>query len=209
MTTPLIRIQPKEIQTIRRFLATCQVVLEHRTQLSDVSSGIPNGNWTVSFKFAVGLDITNSSQNKGGCSGSLLGSNNFVPNKDACSVVVILEFVENGLEPVELSFGPLRMRLGNIRMCYRWLLHVVTTHLLNLCVEGVQIDKKVNTRLRKGIHTALVVSVWVDMVDTNAIDPQLSHLRDVALALFRIDERVLRDELVGNPLVGQRGSISS
>lgn len=86
---------------------------------------------------------------------------------------------------------------------------MVTTHLLNLSVECIQIDEEVDARLRKSIHTAFVVSMWVDVVDTDAIDPQLSHLRNVALALLRVDERVLRDELVGNALAGQRGSISS
>ena len=72
------------------------------------------------------------------------------------------------------------------------------TCLLDLSVKSVKIDKQINTSSGKCVHAASVIRVGVDVVDTNGINAQLDHTRDITFALLRVNERVFRDELVGD-----------
>jgi hypothetical protein len=70
------------------------------------------------------------------------------------------------------------------------------TDLFNLSVKGVEIHKQIDARIGKSRHAALVVGCRINMVDPDGIGPQLGHQGDVALALGRVDQRVMRGELI-------------
>ena len=105
-TTPFIGVETKEVQTICSLLAASEIVLEHGTQFGDIRSGISDRNRAVPFVVTVDLDITSCSQNKRGRFRSHLGCDNLVADEDACGVVKLNEFVEDGCESMKLSLGP-------------------------------------------------------------------------------------------------------
>lgn len=72
------------------------------------------------------------------------------------------------------------------------------TDLFDLRVKGVEIHKQIDARIGKSRHAALVVGDRINMVDPDSIGPQLRHQGDVALALGRVDQRVIRSELICN-----------
>lgn len=63
-------------------------------------------------------------------------------------------------------------------------------------MEIIQINKDVDTSICKRAHTALVVSVWINVVYSNRIGAQILHLSGIARALFGIDQGVVRDQLI-------------
>lgn len=45
----------------------------------------------------------------------------------------------------------------------------ISTHLLDLGVEGIQVDKEINASLCKRVHAAAVVGTGVNVVNADAI----------------------------------------
>lgn len=72
------------------------------------------------------------------------------------------------------------------------------TYLINSRVKCFQINKQINTGIRKGRHAPVVVSVRIDMVDTDCVGAQFLHQSGVQLALSGINEGVIVGKLVGN-----------
>ena len=73
-----------------------------------------------------------------------------------------------------------------------------TTYLLNLCSKGIQVNEHVDTAVGKRLHTAVMRSIWVDVVDTNRVCAERLHESRVACALRGIDEWIVGNELVCN-----------
>lgn len=71
-------------------------------------------------------------------------------------------------------------------------------YLVDLGVEGIQVDKQVDTCILKGTHTAAVVTSRVNMIYAYSIRSQLLHGGSIAFALALIEKRIGRDKLVGN-----------
>lgn len=65
-------------------------------------------------------------------------------------------------------------------------------------MEGVEIHEQIDASVREGLHTTAVVGPGINMVDANGIRAQLGHAHDVPLALLRIDEGIIGDELIGD-----------
>ena len=72
------------------------------------------------------------------------------------------------------------------------------TYLLQLSVKGIQVDKEVDSHVRKGLHTSAVVGGGVNMVHAYGVGIQFLHQLRIAFALCSIDERIKRDELIGD-----------
>lgn len=72
------------------------------------------------------------------------------------------------------------------------------THLLDLGLEGIEVDKEINSSLCESFHAAFVVGAGVNMVYADAIHAQFGHAGDVALTLLGVDQRVMGHELVGD-----------
>lgn len=70
------------------------------------------------------------------------------------------------------------------------------TDLLDLCVKSVEIDEQVDACICQNFHAAVMIGMGIDMVDANGIGPQLGHELNVAIALFRVDEWIIRNELI-------------
>jgi hypothetical protein len=56
-SAPFVRIQAKEIDNLIGVATTCQVILQHWTQLGNIGGRISNWNFSVSFGIPVGLHI--------------------------------------------------------------------------------------------------------------------------------------------------------
>lgn len=76
------------------------------------------------------------------------------------------------------------------------------SYLLDLSVEGIQVDKQVDPGIRERGHAALVVPIGVHVVHTDRVGAQFGHASDVALALGGVDEGIVGCELVGDTWSG-------
>lgn len=65
-------------------------------------------------------------------------------------------------------------------------------------MKGIEIHEQIDASVREGLHTTAVVGQGINMVDANGISAQLGHAHDVPLALFRVYEGIIGDELVGD-----------
>lgn len=65
-------------------------------------------------------------------------------------------------------------------------------------VKGIEVDEQVNAGVIKRLHAAAVISIWVDVVDTNAVDAELLHELSVTLTLLSVDKGVVGTQLVGD-----------
>lgn len=91
-----------------------------------------------------------------------------------------MERVHDGSKAVTLSLVPLRVRL------------------LNLSVEGVQIQPDVDTGIGEGLHAVIVVGRGINVVDANGVGANRLHEVRVELALLVVNERVVGNELVSD-----------
>ncbi len=66
----------------------------------------------------------------------------------------------------------------------------------NESVKGVEVYGDVDSRLVKGVHTAIVVGLGINMIDADAVDAELLHELDVSGALVRVDEGILGSQLI-------------
>jgi hypothetical protein len=74
----------------------------------------------------------------------------------------------------------------------------LSTYNSDVCFEVVHIDPQVYSGICKGAHATRVICLAIYMVDANGISTELLHKSGIQLALGRVGERVLIDELVGN-----------
>ena len=72
------------------------------------------------------------------------------------------------------------------------------TCLVELGVEGVQIQPEVYAVRGKGTHACIVIGSRVYMIDAYSIGPQICHRGSVKGALSSVGERVEGGKLVGN-----------
>lgn len=76
---------------------------------------------------------------------------------------------------------------------------MVEAYLADRTVERVQVEEEVDAVVRKDFHTAIVICLWVDMVDTNCIGAQCLHECSVKRALLCVDERIIGNKLICHP----------
>lgn len=70
------------------------------------------------------------------------------------------------------------------------------TDLLDLSVKSVEINEQVDAGICQSFHAAVMIGMGIDMVDANGVGSQLGHEFNVASALFRVDEWIIRNELI-------------
>lgn len=202
VAAPLIGVQRVEVQALGVVAGACQVVLEHGPQSRNVSSGVANGNVAVVLLVTVRLDVPSSGENVWSSSRTFRSGEHFIANEDAGRVVKLLELVKHRLEVVKLGLVPVRVGLSPLSVARSIYIRVnPRSYLLDLSVEGVQVHKQVDARIRERRHAALVVGLGVHVVHTDRVGTQLGHASDVALALVGVDERILGSELIGDPWV--------
>ena len=71
-----------------------------------------------------------------------------------------------------------------------------STYRINGSIEGIQIDDQVDSGIRKSRHAARVVSIRINMVNTNGVCAQLFHEAGIERALLSIDEWISFSQLV-------------
>lgn len=67
-------------------------------------------------------------------------------------------------------------------------------------VKGVEVNQEIDTSVSKCLHASVVVRCIVNVVDAQSIGAELFHQLNIALALFGVDEGILRAELVRDAL---------
>jgi hypothetical protein len=75
--------------------------------------------------------------------------------------------------------------------------------LVDLRIEGIQIQPDVDSGIRKRLHARIVVGLGVDMVHADRVGANRLHERGVGRTLRRCHERVIGDELVCDACVDQ------
>ena len=75
------------------------------------------------------------------------------------------------------------------------------TYRQNVGVKSIQIDQGVDTGVAESLHAPVVVSLSINMIDTDRVGAKLLHEGSIALALLSVDQGVGRGELVGNSWV--------
>ena len=168
------------------------------TERRDICSRVTDRNVAVVLAVTVGLHVAGSSLDKWSSDRVVGGGEDFVANEETGSVVELLELVHDGCKVVVLSLVPGWVALYSVSRGLLVAKHFCISYWVNLSGESVEIDKEVDTSVGKGAHTALVVSLWVDMVYTNGIRSKLLHELSIETALVVVDERIGRSQLVGN-----------
>lgn len=64
--------------------------------------------------------------------------------------------------------------------------------------KGIKVDKSVNSNISKRLHTSIVISRRINVVDSDGVGSKLLHQSSISLALLSIDERVIRTKLISN-----------
>lgn len=180
IATPFIGIQSEEVHAIGRVGLTGEVVLEHRTEGCDISSGITDGDLAVALLVTVCLHIASGSKNVGRSNRVIDSGENFVADKETDGIVVLLEFVHGSLKSTSHGLGPGRFLA------------------VDSSLKVIEIDEQVDTSISKDLHTVGMVRGLVDVVDANGVGTQLSHQRSIKLALCRVEERIVFAQLVSN-----------
>jgi len=72
------------------------------------------------------------------------------------------------------------------------------SHLVELRIEGIKIEKKVDSGIRKCSHASIMISHRIDVINPYGIGSQIRHQLRVEAALGAVRERVQVRELVGN-----------
>lgn len=70
------------------------------------------------------------------------------------------------------------------------------TCLIELRVEGVQVQKQIYSVGSKGTHACVVIESRVYMIDTDGVGPQVCHRGSIERALSCVGERVEGGKLV-------------
>ena len=91
-----------------------------------------------------------------------------------------MESVQDGVEGGELGLVP------------------VGVVLVELGVEGVEVEEEVDLGLEEGLHAAVMVGGGVDVVDPDGIGAEGGHEAGVAVALFGVYKGVVWRELVSD-----------
>jgi hypothetical protein len=94
-----------------------------------------------------------------------------------------VEDIHDSLVSLELALVPLRLRHARS---------------LDVRIESVQIEPNVDAGVGEGLHAAVVVSAGIDVVDADGVGSEGLHQVGIAGALVVVDERVVRQELVGD-----------
>jgi hypothetical protein len=118
---------------------------------------------------------------------SLRGSQNLVANEEAGQVVVLVENIHDSLVSLELALVPLRLRHARS---------------LDVRVEGVQVEPDVDAGVGEGLHAGIMVGARIDVVDADGVGSEGFHQVGIASALFIVDERVVRQKLIGDACWG-------
>lgn len=66
--------------------------------------------------------------------------------------------------------------------------------------EGIHINHSVDTSISESTHATIMVGISIDMVDTNRVGTQFLHQGSIPGALVGVDQRVIREQLVGDAL---------
>ena len=72
------------------------------------------------------------------------------------------------------------------------------THLCNRSREGIQVEEEVNARVCKSLHAFSVISVRINVINSDCVCSQVLHLLRIQLALVCIDKGVVWSQLVCN-----------
>jgi hypothetical protein len=96
-----------------------------------------------------------------------------------------VEDIHDSLVSLELAHIPLRLRHARS---------------LDVRVEGVQVEPDVDAGVGESLHAAIVVSARIDVVNTDGVGSEGLHQDGIAGALVIVDERVVRQQLVGDAL---------
>lgn len=139
ITAPLVGIEAEEINDLIRLVTTSEIILQHGTQLGNISSRISDGNLSVFLCSHVGLQVSRGSLDVWSSQGAISSVDNFVSNPEACQVVVLLKDVHNIGKGEELFFSP-----G--RAC-----------LLDGGIEGIEIKPYVDSCIGESSHASLVI----------------------------------------------------
>ena len=67
-------------------------------------------------------------------------------------------------------------------------------------IKGVKVNEEVNASISQGGHAVGVVLGGINMVDPDRVDTEILHQRRIASTLLRVDQGIVRSELVGNTL---------
>lgn len=67
-------------------------------------------------------------------------------------------------------------------------------------IKGIKVNKKINASIGQGGHALGVVLGGINMVDANRVDAEILHEGGITGTLLRVDEGIVRSELVGNTL---------
>lgn len=114
-------------------------------------------------------------------------SEDLVANEESAQIVVLVEDIHDSLVSLVLALVPLR--LSHARS-------------LNVRIEGVQVEPDVDAGVGEGLHAAIVIGVGIDVVDADGVGAEGLHQIGIAGALVVVDERVIREKLVGDTLWG-------
>ena len=180
VAAPGVGVQREEVERLRGVAAAREVVLQHGAEGGNVGGGVADGDLAVVLCVAVGLHVAGGGLDVGRSDGAVARREHLVAHEEAGQVVVLLELVHDGGEGIALR----RVPLGR--------------DLLNLRVEGVQIQPDVDARVGEGAHALGVVLLGINVVDADRVGANGLHESGVEAALCGIDERVIGDELVGN-----------
>jgi len=138
ITAPLVRIEAEKINDLIRLVATSEIILQHGTQLGNISSRISNGNLSVFLGSHVGLQVSCGCLDVWSSRRSVSSVDDFVSDPEAPQVVVLLKDVHNIGKGEELVFSP-----G--RAC-----------LLDGGIESIQIKPDVNSCVGESSHASVV-----------------------------------------------------
>jgi hypothetical protein len=71
-------------------------------------------------------------------------------------------------------------------------------------IKRVQVDEEVDASISERLHTAIMVGIGIDVVHTQGVGAEFLHQLDISLALLRVDERILRAELIRDTCIMAR-----
>jgi hypothetical protein len=74
------------------------------------------------------------------------------------------------------------------------------TYWVDICVEIVKVHKQVNSSISKGFHAPLMITLGINMVNSDSICAQVFHLIGIECTLCGIDKRIVRDQLIRDAL---------
>lgn len=171
VAAPLVDVDTVEVGS-RRLVAAVEVVGKVITGISIVVGSIANRNRTVVFSLDVGLDITDSSLDKGRGVGVGVVVGNLVTSKEAKDVGVASQSVNNGGIALEKVDGPGR----------------------RVSVDGKtrlgEIGNDVDAVLGKQVDAVVVVLGSVDGIDAQHVSFETQQVGQVTFASGAVGQRI-------------------